>query len=86
MSYQPYNPSYYRSHLYAHQFNLPDSALVNRKVPTYTSEMPQGVSPFLHSHKKHFQNVGYNSIISQEHIINHQSPEETSSPAKNRDY
>lgn len=66
------NPSYYRSHQYAHQHNLPDSAMNNRKMPTYTSEMPQGNDPFLPSHKKHFQRVGYRSIISEEQIINHQ--------------
>lgn len=69
------NPSYYRSHHYAHQFNLPDSAFLNRKLPVYASEMPQGVNPFIPSHKKHFQRLGYQSIITQEHLINHQSPQ-----------
>jgi hypothetical protein len=86
MNYYAHNPSYYRSHHYAHQFNLPDSAMNNRKVPVYNSEMPQGKDAFLPSHKKHFQRAGYRSIISEEQIINHQSPEETNSPAKNRDY
>lgn len=62
MSYSPHNPSYYRSHLYAHQFNLPDSAFINRKTPIYSSEMPQGVNPFAPSHKRHFQNAAHSII------------------------
>ena len=86
MNYAPYNPSYYRSHQYAHQNNLPDSAFNNRRLPLYSSEMPQGNDPFLPSHKKHFQRVGYRSVITEEQIINHQSPEEADSPAKNKEY
>jgi hypothetical protein len=86
MAYNPYNPSYYRSHVYAHQFNLPDSAFVNRKMPIYTSEMPQGMNPFAPSQKKHFQNAGYQSIITQEKLINHMTPEEYDSPAKTKAY
>jgi hypothetical protein len=48
--------------------------------------MPQGVDPFIPSHKKHFQRAAYQSIISQDNIINHQSTEETNSPAKDKDY
>ena len=79
-------PSYYRSHHYSHQFNLPDSAFANRKLPDYTAEMPQGVQAFPNSHKRHFQQAGYHSIIAEQRIINHQITEEDESPAKNRDY
>ena len=36
------NPSYYRSHQYKNQFNLPNSALKNRDLQSFPSAIPQG--------------------------------------------
>jgi hypothetical protein len=77
---------YYRANPYFRQGYLPDSAFQNRKRPAYLTELPQGEQYFPPSNKKHFQRVGYFSTIAEEQLIAHDSPEVSSSPAKEKDY
>lgn len=41
-----HNPSYYRSHQYKNQLDLPNSAFKNRNLQSFPSSIPQGMDYF----------------------------------------
>ena len=40
------NPSYYRSHPFKNQYDLPNGAFKNRQAQNYYSEIPHGLEYF----------------------------------------
>jgi hypothetical protein len=64
--------SYYRANPFYQQGYLPDSAFRNRKQSNFMVELPQGNQFFEPTNKKHFQNLGYRSTISEQQIIHKQ--------------